>query len=264
MNGAELENADAVTGDLVEETETLVEPRAFAPTANEGAIPLLPPAAAESNTTSSSGLYYVFLPILFLTVALLGGLRLMTPDNAFSFWWPPLFCLIAAAMLMALFVKTGLLRIGGWFSEDFGSIENIANGAILVTVFAATAQVFNSLIPERGMWSLIVSFFFFWTLATNFFGAFDPRTFLRFMGATCGLAFVFKYIFLLNITAPAGKTLLESLADGLVTEMATRLFGLVRFSAGTAYIQFFTVAIYLIGLFVLPNSPSRPGNSENR
>jgi hypothetical protein len=159
-------------------------------------------------------------------------------------------------MLMALFVKTGLLQIGKWFSDEFGTLENIANGAILITVFAATAQIFNSLIPERGMWSLIVQFFFVWTLVTNFFGAFDARAFLKLMGATCGLAFVFKYVFLLNMTASAGKTLLESLTEGVVSEMTTRLFGLERFSAGTAYIQFFTVAIYLIGLFILPNSPS--------
>lgn len=262
MSGTELENADAVTGELVEETETVVQPRAVA--GSSGEIRLLPSVSAEPNSSTSTGLYYILLPALFLTVALFGGMRLMTPDNAFSFWWPPLFCLIAAAMLMALFVKTGLLRIGEWFSEEFGTLENVANGAILVTVFAATAQIFNSLIPESGMWSLIVSFFFFWTLATNFFGAFDPRTFLRFMGATCGLAFIFKYIFLLNMTAPAGKTLLESFSDGLVSEMATRLFGLERFSAGTAYIQFFTVAIYLIGLFILPNSPSNKEGAATR
>src|SRR6187401_695945 len=87
---------------------------------------------------------YLLLPFIFLTVALLGGLRLASPDNAFVFWRPALFCLIAAAILMVLFFRAHLLSVEGWFSEDFTALKNVANGAVMVTLFAASAQIFNA------------------------------------------------------------------------------------------------------------------------
>ncbi len=46
----------------------------------------------EQNQTSY--LQYIFLPLIFLTVALLGGLRFGATDGVFIFLKPPLVCLI--------------------------------------------------------------------------------------------------------------------------------------------------------------------------
>jgi hypothetical protein len=200
---------------------------------------------------------YLLLPFIFLTVTLLGGLRLAAADNAFIFWRPALFCLISAAILMVLFFRARLLAVEGWFSEDFTALKNVANGAVLVTLFAASAQIFNALLPEQGLPFWIFAFCFFWTLWNNLFADFDVKKLLRSLGALFGLAFVVKYMLLANLTAPAAESWLQGILQNPTKEAFTWLFDLPRFSAGTGYVQFFTVVFYLGGLFLLPNSSQK-------
>ncbi|MEP7038723.1 MAG: hypothetical protein ABI891_10285, partial [Acidobacteriota bacterium] len=63
-------------------------------------------------------LQYIFLPLIFLTVALLGGFRLDAMDDELIFLKPPLVCLIFAVILLVLFFRSGLLKLEGWFSES--------------------------------------------------------------------------------------------------------------------------------------------------
>ena len=200
---------------------------------------------------------YLLLPFVFLTVTLLGGLRLSSPDNAFIFWRPALFCLISAAILMVLFFRAGLISVDGWFSEDFPTLQNIANGAVMVTLFAASAQIFNALLPEQGLPFWVFAFCFFWTLWNNLFADFDVKKLLRSLGALFGLAFVVKYLLLANLAAPASESWLQGIFQNPTKEAFTWLFDLPRFSGGTGYIQFFTVVFYLLGLFLLPNSSAK-------
>jgi hypothetical protein len=199
-------------------------------------------------------LRYIALPVLLVTVALLGGLRLSGLDSSFIFVKPPLLCLIFAAIMLALFFRSGLLRLHGWLAEDFALLKNIANGAILASLFAATTQLFNSLLPERGLPFWIVAFCFFWTLWNNLFAEFDTKRLLRSLGALFGLAFVIKYLVLANLAAPEGRTWFERLTENPGQEAMTWLLDLPSFSAGTGYIQFFAGGLYLLGLFLLPGS----------
>lgn len=66
-----------------------------------------------------SHLQYFLLPFIFLTVALLGGLRLNAGDNAFLFLRPALVCLIFAAILLVLFFRAKLIKLDGWFPKNF-------------------------------------------------------------------------------------------------------------------------------------------------
>lgn len=197
---------------------------------------------------------YLLLPFIFLTVTLLGGWRLSSPDNAFIFWRPALFCLISAAILMVLFFRARLISVEGWFSEDFPTLKNIANGAVLVTLFAASAQVFNALLPEQGLPFWVFAFCFFWTLWNDLFADFDTQKLIRSLGALFGLAFVVKYLILANLSAPASESWLQGIFQNPTKEAMTWLLDLPRFSRGTGYIQFFTVIFYLLGLYLLPNS----------
>jgi hypothetical protein len=197
---------------------------------------------------------YLLLPFIFLTVTLLGGLRLSSAESAFIFWRPALFCLISAAILMVLFFRARLLSVEGWFSEDFAALKNIANGAVLVTLFAASTQIFNALLPEQGLPFWVFAFCFFWTLWNNLFADFDVKKLLRSLGALFGLAFVVKYLVLANLAAPASEGWLQGILQNPTKEAFTWLLDLPRFSAGTGYIQFFTVVFYLLGLFLLPHS----------
>lgn len=199
-------------------------------------------------------LQYIFLPVVFLTSALLGGLRLSGADGSFIFLKPSLLCLVFAVILLALFFRAGLISVSGWFSENFPVIKNIANGAVLLSLYAATTQLFNSLIPEQGLPFWIVAFCFFWTLWNNLFADFDVRRLLRSLGALFGLAFVVKYMLLANLTAPAEQSWLRSIIENPAQGAFTWLLDLPRFSPGTGYIQFFAVALYLFGLFLLPST----------
>lgn len=158
---------------------------------------------------------------------------------------------------MVLSFRAGLISVEGWFSEDFPTLKNIANGAVMVTLFAASAQIFNALLPEQGLPFWVFAFCFFWTLWNNLFADFDTKKLLRSLGALFGLAFVVKYLILANLAAPSSESWLQGIFQNPTKEAFTWLFDLPRFSAGTGYIQFFTVIFYLLGLFLLPNSSQK-------
>ena len=220
--------------------------------AHKAADIVVAPQSSTGSASQRTARLYLGLPVIFITVALMGGLRLSSIDSSFVFLKPPLLCLIFAAILLALFFRSGLIRIDGWFSETFSMLKNIGNGAILVTLFAAATQIFNSLLPEQGLPFWVVGFCFFWTLWNNLFADFDTKKLLRSLGALFGLAFVAKYLVLANLAAPDGRTWFERMTENPGQEAVTWLLDLPRFAPGTGYIQFFAAALFLVGLFLLP------------
>ncbi|CAN5641042.1 hypothetical protein BH20ACI4_BH20ACI4_25230 [soil metagenome] len=215
------------------------------------------PKTKDQKPKTKNQIQYIFVPLIFLTVALLGGLRLKMPDNNFLFLKPALICLIFAAVMLVLFVRAGLIKIDGWFSEEFTMLENLANGGVFVTLFAATMQVFNSLIPETGLPFWIISFCFLWTLTMNLFAEFDTKKLIKSLGALFGIAFLTKYLVLAYLTAPVSESFWKGILENPTQEFFTYLFDLPRFANGTGYIQFFTVIFYLAGLFLLPRKLSQ-------
>lgn len=211
-------------------------------------------AAPSHEQKNAQYLRHLVLPVVFLTVALLGGLRIASEDSAFVFFRPALVCLIFAAIVLVLFARAGVMRLDGWFSESFPPLKNVANGFVIVSLFAAATQVFNSLLPEQGIPFWIVAFCFFWTLWNNLFADFDTRKLFRSLGGLFGLAFVAKYLVLANLTAPAGRTWFEALTENPGQEAITRLLDLPRYSGATGYIQFFAVALFLLGLYLFPST----------
>lgn len=212
------------------------------------------PNTRDQKPKTKIQIQYIFLPLIFLTVTLLGGLRFQMTDNAFLFLKPALICLIFAAMMLFLFFRAGLIRLEGWFSEDFPMLKNLANGGVLLTLFAASTQIFNSLIPEQGLPFWIIAFCFFWTLWMNIFADFDVKKLLKSLGALFGIAFVAKYLILSYLTAPVSESFWRGILQNPTQEFFTWLFDLPRFSAATRYFQFFAVIFYLIGLFLLPQN----------
>jgi hypothetical protein len=197
---------------------------------------------------------YIFLPVVFLTVALLGGLRLSGADGSFIFIRPALVCLVFAVALLVLVVRAELIRLDGWFGEEMPTLKNAANAMVLLSLFAATTQIFNSLIPEQGLPFWIIAFCFFWTLWNNLFADFDTRKLLRSLGGLFAIAFAAKYMLLANLTAPAGESWLRSMIENPAQEAFTWLLDLPRFSPATGYIQFFAGILYLFGLYLVPRS----------
>lgn len=219
-------------------------------------------AARKTPAEKSDSKYYfqyVFLPLIFLTVTLLGGLRIGGEAGDFVFLKPALICLVFGAILVVLFFRARLIELDGWFSEEFTTLKNISNGAVIFSLFAASTQIFNSLIPEQGLPFWIIAFCFFWTLWNNLFAEFDTRRLLQSLGGLFGLAFVVKYLVLANIVPAAeGESWLARIWENPTQEFLTYVLDLPRFSAATGYIQFFAIVFFLIGLFLIkPRTASK-------
>src|SRR4029078_2875289 len=147
---------------------------------------------------------YWVLPFLFLTVALLGGLRVGADDHAFIFFPPPLITLVLAFLLMLLFVLGGLIELRTWVSGNQPPLANLSHIWILLTLFFASAQALNSVLPERGLLHWLFSFFFLWTLWNNQFSSFDARRLLRSFAILFGTAFILKHMLLASLYSPEG------------------------------------------------------------
>lgn len=216
-----------------------------------------------SQKNNKNVLRYILLPFIFLTVTLLGGLRLSAENNAFIFLKPALVCLIFATILIILFFRGRLISVADWFSEDFPVLKNTADGLIMLTLFTASAQVFNALLPEKGLAFWIVGFFFFWTLWNNLFVEFQAKRLLQSLGSLFGLAFVTKYLILASLTSTGESTWTQKIMESLMKEASFGLLDLPKFSAGTGYIQFFTLILYVVGLILLSPSSAPVSKSES-
>jgi hypothetical protein len=204
-----------------------------------------------SQNNNRAFLNYIILPLIFLTVTLIGGLRFALPDNAFIFLKPELICLIFASILLILYFRAKLIQLDGWFSDKFTPLKNAVNALVLLTLFTASAQVFNALLPEKGLPFWIVSFCFLWTLWNNLFAEFNTKRLLQSLGGLFGLAFIVKYLLLANLVAPTTESWWQAIVQNPTQQALTWLLELPKFSSATGYIQFFTLVFYLIGLFLL-------------
>ncbi|HEV3470961.1 MAG TPA: hypothetical protein VG148_16680 [Pyrinomonadaceae bacterium] len=197
---------------------------------------------------------FVLLPTVFLAVALLGGLRVSAATGAFVFVPPPLVTLILAVMLLALFARGGAVVVGRWLSGEHAVLTNVSHALTLGALFFASAQSFNSVLPEGGLLRWVFSFFFLWTLWQSQFAPFDARRLLRSLAALFGTAFVLKHLLLASLYAPDGGWL-KRLA-GVVLEGATLgTLDAQPFAPATGYISFFTLTLYVLGLALLPPAP---------
>jgi hypothetical protein len=193
---------------------------------------------------------YWVLPLMFLTVALLGGLRVSADDRAFIFLPPPLITLVLAVLLMLLFVRGGLIELRSWLAADHPPLRNVSHIWLLLTLFFASAQAFNSVLPERGLLHWLFSFFFLWTLWNNQFSSFDARRLLRSLVVLFGTAFVLKHMLLASLYAPDGGWL-KRLAGALAQGVSLGTLDAPMFAPATGYISFFTLGLYIAGLMLM-------------
>jgi hypothetical protein len=199
-------------------------------------------------------LRFVVLPTIFLTVALLGGVRVEAVKGAVLFVPPPLVALVLALMLLALFARARLVEFGGWLSAENSATANVSHALTLASLFFASAQAFNSVLPETGLLRWMLSFFFLWTLWQNQFSAFDARRLLRSLAALFGTAFVVKHMLLASLYAPGGGWL-KWLAGTAIEGVTLGTLDAVAQSPATGYLSFFALALYVCGLALLPPSP---------
>jgi hypothetical protein len=190
----------------------------------------------------------IVLPLAFLTVALLGGLRI---GPTLVLVPAPLISLVLAVMLLSALVRAGALTPAVILSAQRTALENISGCIVLVTLFAASAQVFTLVTPEHGLLHVVFSICFFVQLATTLAGVKGRGNMLRSIGVLLGAAFIVRFIILEGLYARDGglaKRLLTTLVEGAS-------LGAIQYEpvgAGTGYVAFLTLSLFMIGLFLLP------------
>jgi hypothetical protein len=211
--------------------------------------------ALDRRETNRLLVVHLLLPTIFLTVALAGGVRVEGESRALVFVAPPLVALLLAVLLLALFARSRLVELTGWLSHGHAPLANVSHALTLVALFFASAQAFNSVLPGAGLFRWLFSFFFLWTLWQNLFAATDARRTLRSVVVLFSTAFVLTHLLLANLYAPEGGwlhrvagALVEGATQGSLGEQTT-------VAPATGYISFFTLALYVAGLIMLPRTP---------
>jgi hypothetical protein len=218
---------------------------------------------ATNRSRNQALVSYVVLPFIFLTVALLGGLRVGGDDHAFMFLPPALITLVLAVLLLLLFVRGGLIDLRSLVAGDNRPLTNVAHIWMLLTLFFASAQAFNSVLPERGLLNWLFSFFFLWTLWNNQFSSFDARRLLRSLVVLFGTAFVLKHLLLASLYSP-NDGWLKHVTGALVSGVTLGALDAPQFAPATGYISFFTLGLYLVGLMLISFSHQQTGSTHDR
>ena len=205
---------------------------------------------ANNRSTNRALVVNVVLPMLFLTVVLLGGLRVDAENRTFIFIAPPLVTLFLGVLLMLLLIRGRLLRFHQWIGNELAPLTNIVHIWMFITLFCASVQAFNSVLPERGLLHWLFSFFFLWTLWNNQFSSFDPPRLLRSLAILFGTAFVLKHMLLASLYSPEGGWL-KRIAGTLLQGVSLGILDEPNFAPATGYICVFTLALYVAGLILL-------------
>ena len=199
-------------------------------------------------------LHFIVVPTLLLTVALLGGLRIDAQTKQFIFIAPPLVTLVLAILLGSLFVRAGAIHLHSWIAIEQPTLTNLSHLLTLISLIFASAQAFNSVLPESGLLHWMFSFFFLWTLWTNQFSSFDGRRLLRSIVVLFGTAFVLKHLLVSGLYAPEGG-LLRRIASTLLQGIN---IDLPAFAPITGYISFFALVLYVVALLLIAPVPAQP------
>jgi hypothetical protein len=191
----------------------------------------------------------VYLPLLFLTVTLLGGGRIAERVILVA---PSLFSLVLALLLLGVLVKSGALAPERLMNATRSTIANINGFVVLLTLFLASAQAFSLATPESGLPHLLFCVFLLTLLLNTLAAGTDRIRTLRSLLVIFGSAFILKFIVLSALSDQTGGrlkrvllVLLEGVTLGTLTQDA--------FHPATGYLAFFTLAIFLIGLGMLPS-----------
>ena len=209
----------------------------------------------------SRSLEVFYLPLLFLTVALLGGVRITDHTLLLP---PPLVALVLAFLLVGVLVRSGALAPDRLMSVTRPALANLSGAVVLVTAFVAAAQAFNAAIPEWGLPRPLFSVFLLVLLLNTFAASPDRVRVLRSILVIFGSAFVLKFIVLAALSDPAGGWLkrvllraLEGLTLGTLSQQV--------YSPATGYVAFVALALFVTGLALLPSrlpSSPEPGRSS--
>lgn len=189
----------------------------------------------------------VVLPGLFLTVALLGGLRVADDVRLLP---PPVMALALAMLLFGCLVRARVV-VPEWFMHSRRTaMENVSGLVVLLTLFAACAQVFNLVTPESGLLHALFSVFFLVQLLTTMAAVRDRVLLLRGLAVLLGSAFLLRFVVLESLYAPDGGTL-QRVLTVLLEGVTLGTLGYTPNAPVTGYAAFLALALFLAGLLLV-------------
>jgi hypothetical protein len=144
------------------------------------------------------------LPALFLTVVLLAALR---PGAVPMIAPPGLFSLVLGVLLLGSLVRSGAVSPPQLVGPDRGALANTNGLVVMITLYAAAAQLLALLTPASGLPLFFVSVFLFVLLLNTWVSLPDRAHLLRSLMVILGAAFVLKFIVLASLADPSGSRL---------------------------------------------------------
>jgi len=200
------------------------------------------------------------LPVVFLTVLLLGGIRVAGTTALVP---PSVFALVLGVLLVRVLVQCGALAPERLLAPSRSALANVNGFVVVVTLWAAAAQTIALLIPDSGLPRLALNVFFVIMLVNTAAASPDRVRLLRSLTVTFGSAFVLKFVVLYELSVPGTswlKRVLQTMLEGITLGTLTQAV----LHPVTGYLAFFTVALFLIGVFLLPNRAARAYSSESQ
>jgi len=190
------------------------------------------------------------LPLLLLTVAALGGVR-VTIAGALVFVPPSLMSLVLGVLLVATLVRSGALAPDRLMSGHRTALENASGAVVGASLLAASAQVFTLVTPAAGFLAFVFTAFYLLLLWNTLAVEPDRRQLLRSLLVVLGGAFVLKFVVLAAVYDPASG-LLRRVVLAMVEGVSLGALGFVPDSPATGYLAFVALAGFFLALILLP------------
>jgi hypothetical protein len=189
----------------------------------------------------------IVLPCLFLTVVLLGGLRI---EETVRLVPPSVVALMLAIALLGALARARALVPERLMNASRPALDNVSGVVVLATLFAASAQMFNLLTPERGLLFVIFSVYFFIQIVTALAGVTSRTSMLRSVGVLFAAAYVLRFVVLEGLYA-TDSGMLKRLMTALLQGVSLGSIEYQPNAAGTAYAALLAVVLYMVGLVLL-------------
>ena len=197
------------------------------------------------------------LPMTFLSVSLLGGLRIDAAGR-FGFAPPPLMALVLAVVLVAVLFRAGAIVPAALVHPARPGLANASGLAIVLALGAATAQVIATLTPDGGLLTLVFDVAWLVLFGNTLAARPDRRRLLASLLVIFGAAFVVKYVILSALYAP-DSSLMKRAVMALLEGVS--LGGLAYQPPGpaTGYVAFAAVLLYVGAVAALPQAAASAG-----
>src|SRR5204863_872127 len=170
---------------------------------------------------------------------------------------PSPYVLLLSVLLVRVLVQSGALALEQLLASARSTLANLNGVVLLATLWIAAAQALAALIPDSGVPRLAFSVFFLILLLNTAAASPDRQRLLRSLAVTFGAAFVLKFVVLHGMSAPGDGALKRALLAALDGVTAGALVQDVPRPI-TAYIALLAVALFLIGVFLLPHRDRLP------